>query len=190
MGDFTCATLLDLAQCGDQIAVLNLIDRHAADGWEDVRLQALDGVLGGAFAPGRHFIAVPLARDFFEGVRRLILCQAFGVVAMLGGVDSLQHQAPRSQALFTRILQRNFRIRTKRQCVLLAVGLAKLPAPDAGPARHDFHEQAAAVGQLVWFILWFGVFDLEFGQRDNELCHGGLLRKCVWNHYRTVMREW
>ncbi|MNS53440.1 hypothetical protein D3C72_861950 [compost metagenome] len=146
MGDLACAALLDLAQCGDHIEVLEFIDGLAANGRKDICLQPLQDVLGGALAPSRNPVGMPLAGDFFKSIGGALFQQSFGVVAMLGRVDPLQHQAPRCQALFTRILQRNFRIRTKRQCVLLTVGLAKLPAPDARPARHDFYEQAAAVG--------------------------------------------
>ncbi len=99
MGDLACAALLDLAQCGDHIEVSEFIDGLAANGRKDICLQPLQDVLGGALAPGRNPVGMPLAGDFFKSIGGALFQQSFGVVAMLGRVDPLQHQAPRCQAL-------------------------------------------------------------------------------------------
>lgn len=143
------AARLDLAQRGNQFAVPDFRDRPVADAWKNIGFQALQHVLGCTLAPCRHLVRVPLAGDFLEGIGCFLGSEPPGVVAVLAGVDSLQLQAARLRALFTRHHDRNFRIRSEGQRIFLAVRLTEFHAPDPRAAGHHFNVQAAAIEQLV-----------------------------------------
>ena len=80
--DLGRTALLDLAQRGDHVLVLELVDRPVADFRKDVGLKPLHHVLGCPLAPGRYFVGVPLAGNFLEGIGRSLGCEALGVVAV------------------------------------------------------------------------------------------------------------
>lgn len=134
---------------------------HAADEWEKVMSHQVADPLGILFGPALRLLFVPLKGKCLKGIAGLV-SDLFGL-AMDGRIDTCFDLGLDLITGKPRILQADFRIDAKTQCLAVAIKTVVDAPPLTASYCHDA-VKATAVTKSVRLIAWLCVFEGAIGK--------------------------